>query len=164
MMSNFKIHATLAICPKHDCGEKLNIIVKGSTAILNIDLTNIAYLTDYDSDKTLDFKQLTVIIKEPNKHVLAYDYYVDGTADNHFNYDPALNKIEFILSATETSDLQVSDICAPTQWEVTIVTKDDYTIIQKQKPIIVNESLYNENQGANISEQTLCSSTLVCNN
>ena len=61
MMSNFKINTTLAIGPRHDCRDEMNIVVRGSTAVLDIDLTNISYLTDNNSDENLDFKQLTVI-------------------------------------------------------------------------------------------------------
>lgn len=170
-MSNFNIRTTLNVRPQGKCGCcNYKTIMRGSTAILSLNLNDTDYVVDYDGDGNFDFKQLTLVFKQPNGSLLSYDYYSEqGLIDPHFTFDKLTDCVDFTLPADETAELQDADVDAPLLWELMIITKDNYSIIQPQTPIIVINSLYNKMSGHNnptpyASESTLCSSSLVCNN
>ena len=164
-MKNFRLKTTLAVEPRCDgCSCRSFITIrKSASAILSYDLSNKEYIVDYDEDGNLDFQNFKIVIKQPNGSMSEYSYYSEeGLIDEgHFSYDRLLNRIDFSLSAAETAVMQASDADAPTLWEVTIITRDGYTIIEPQTPIIVLGSLYNRSQGYD-SEVGLCDSTTLC--
>lgn len=169
-MKNFRIRTTLNVHPRHCCYENYATITKGATGLIRYDLSTSRYIVDFDEDGNLDFQQFTIVFKQPNGALEEYDYYKDdGTIDTaHFKYDDLLNVILFTFSPQETSQLQAADTDSPMEWEVTIVTKDGYTLIEKQDPILVFDSFFN-NRGSEydphswyVSERILCSSTLIC--
>ena len=171
-MGNINIKTTLDVRPPHGCccGKGFKTITRGATAILSINLALTDYAVDFDGDGNLDFKQLTVVFKQPNGSIGSYEYYDDdGNVDSHFEYDKLTESIDLTFSAAETAEMQEADIDSPLLWEIMIVTKDDYSIIQPQQPILVLNSIYNQMGGHSnptpyCGESTLCSSTLVCNN
>lgn len=162
-MKMMKLKTTLmADEPGCHCGCKAyKTIAKGATAILSYKFSDPAYADG--------FKQLTLILREPSGSDLVWQYYSEsGLIDSHFSYDELTETVDFALSGEETGELMESDPDCPTLWEIALATKDDYTIIEPQPPIVVVGSLYNDSKGHGAatpyaSERTLCSSTLTCN-
>lgn len=117
-MSHINIKTTLGVRPlNHHCScHNYKTIYKGSTGILSIALSDTNYVVDYDHDGNLDFKQLTLVIKEPNTSLYSYSYYSEsGLINPHFSYDKLTETLDFTLSAEETADMQTSDFDAPTE-------------------------------------------------
>lgn len=114
-MKNFRIRTTLSAYPRCGCcAQNYKTIVRGATAILSLNMTATDYAVDYDSDGNFDFKQLTLVFKQPNGSLGSYDYYTeDGTIDSHFNHDTLTDSIDFTLSAQETAALQDADVDSP---------------------------------------------------
>lgn len=114
-MKNFRIRTTLSAYPRCGCHSRnYKTIVRGATAILSLNMAATDYVVDYDRDGDFDFKQLTLVFKQPNGGLCSYDYYMeDGTVDSHFNHDPLTELIDFTLSAQETAALQDADVDSP---------------------------------------------------
>lgn len=170
-MNNFKIKTTLSIYPRNSCCcSSYKTIIRGSSAILSVNLSETDYVVDYDDDGNLDFAQLVLTFKQPNGSIGTYEYYLDtGVVDSHFSYDKFTGFIDFSLSGEETASWQNADIDSPIEWEVMIITDDNKYIVMPQAPILVLNSLYNQSGGHSnptpyVGESMLCSSTLVCNN
>jgi len=169
-MRNFRITTTLAIEPRKDPMDKFIKITKGATAVLMLNLGKSEYIVDYDEDGNLDFKQLTLTFKQPNGALDSYSYYKDTTErniDEHFSYDRATKVLSFKFNARETANLVTSDCCRPMNWDMMVNTKDDFVLIERQTPIIVLESLYDEthhySEAVYASNTIVCSSTISCN-
>ena len=115
-MGNINIKTTLDVRPPHGCccNKGFKTITRGATAILSINLALTDYAVDFDGDGDLDFKQLTVVFKQPNGSIGSYEYYDDdGNVDSHFEYDELTESIDLTFSAAETAEMQEADIDSP---------------------------------------------------
>lgn len=72
-MRMMKLKTTLTANPpgcRCGCG-RFKTIAKGSTAILSYRFKDVDYALDYDGDGNPDFKQLTLLLRQPNGSDLA---------------------------------------------------------------------------------------------
>lgn len=173
-MRNFRINTTLGVTPRRKCDSVRSsaVITRGATAVLNFTFLDKIYTFE-------QVKQLTFYFKQDK--VTSYPMIIwsdDGktwTLDSHFTYDAVTKTLTFVFSEAETIDLQLADVDSPMEFEVviqldtseTLAQDKDATIIERMPPIFVLNSIYSDTaeigtSGALCSEDTICSSTLIC--
>ena len=150
-----KIYTTLHLDPM--CLSKpapspfTTVITRGASAELIFDLHLYTYLLDKKEPfKYID--QITFLFKQ-NNQIVYYDLFdANKELNKEFVYNTDYDYISFILSPTETSKFSLANEHNPMEYEIAIqanteaITKQgvDSIIIEKQKPILVVDSLYNK--------------------
>ena len=153
--SKFNIHTSLDIVPpvKPQPVEVI-YLTRGASGYLTFDLFDKVYTFD-------DLEQLTVLFKQ-DKTVKVFEMieYLDPEdkkqwkLDPHFGYDegPGYAYVSFYLSAEETASFEPTvpgefvdyEIVVKLDTDRLLDQKVDATIIEKQRPIIIMDSVYGD--------------------
>lgn len=152
-LDNLNIHTCLGIAPPP---KPISVIclTRGSSGYLTFNLYDKVYTFD-------DIAQLTVLFRQENYikefKMIEYTDLLDRRKwkfDPHFGYEegPGYAYVTFLLTSEETADFRATIPGEFVEYEI-VVDLDtdrimqqalDSTIIEKQRPIIVKESIYGD--------------------
>lgn len=126
-------------------------IIRGASAVLNCDLNVYSYLLD-TKEPFKYLEQITFLLKQ--KRNLYYYNIFDQNKQLNKNCSFDDNIFSYLLSSEETTTFQVADETCPIQFEIvikldtdTLISQGvDSTIIEKQLPILVEDSLFSQLQ------------------
>jgi len=157
-MRNFRIVTTLNVVPTKNLTEYWYKLTRGTSTNIMFDLIDRAYNFD-------DIVQLTYRFTNKDKQIIFYNmytylYHKDGSIeaifnDKYFEHVTGYSVIgdeevpyEYInlkLSGDDTNNFWLADKKAPVLFEIVVTlnnhlskdTKDNYTVIEKQLPVLV---------------------------
>lgn len=129
-------------------------ITRGATAEILFLFDKYSYLID-ETNPALYIEQLTFIFKQGDV-ITYYDLYKsNGELNKEFDINYDNQYISLLLSPEETSKFELANEHNPMEYEIAIKAKSeeflpeeqkhiDSVIIERQKPILVVDSLYNK--------------------
>lgn len=128
-----------------------SFITRGATAELVFDLNKFSYLLDKDEPfKYLD--QVTFLLQHGRTIYYYKVFNDDKTLAPNCSWDPILSYLSYLIPAEDTKNFKLASEDNPMQFEIVIKAnteilldqKIDSTIIEKQLPILVVDSIYSK--------------------